>query len=303
LAYAVNAGLLAPAVLGLMVLGLQHLLKPETSQNFWQRLQAMNPLVALALAWLLVWLLTFTIPSQRSARYVIPAMPAVAILIALYWHRIHAHWFRLSALLSLIAAVLLARVAWVMSGFAGGLGISSHTEAVLALGVAALVMLAALASWHPRACRSSALISVLGVYVLMDAVLVPMDGEKAQFTKQPAQITTVAVPNNFNGQYERYRYILPGNYQLQPYDVGARAAQGKAGLDELLAQHDAVVWSQDVKQTSPECAPQCQALGVRWVLKSRHLAGEVRLDNLWTPQDWLFAKEWWLQGGDKVVER
>jgi hypothetical protein len=36
-------------------------------------------------------------------------------------------------------------------------------------------------------------------------------------------------------------------------------------------------------------------LGVRWVLKSRHLKGEVRLDNLWTPQDWLFAREWWLQ--------
>jgi hypothetical protein len=85
--------------------------------------------------------------------------------------------------------------------------------------------------------------------------------------------------------------------------VGARAAQGQAGLDELLTQHDSVVWSQDVELTSPECAPQCKALGVRWVLKSRHLAGEVRLDNLWTPQDWLFAKEWWLQGGDKVVER
>ena len=296
LAYAVNAGLLAPVVLGLMVLGARHLLKPEGPQNFWQRLQTMSPWVSLALAWLLVWLLTFIIPSQRSARYVIPAMPAVAILIALYWHRIHAHWFRLSALLSLIAAVLLARVAWVMSGFAGGLGISSDTEAVLALGVAALVMLGALASWHSRACRSAALISVLGVYVLMDAVLVPMDGEKAQFTNQPARITTVAVPNNFNGQFERYRYILPGNYQLRPYDVGARAAQGKAGLNELLTQHDTVVWSQDVKQTSPECAPQCKALGARWVLKSRHLAGEVRPDNLWTPQDWLFAREWWLQG-------
>jgi hypothetical protein len=142
----------------------------------------------------------------------------------------------------------------------------------------------------------AALLSVLGVYVLMDAVLMPMNGEKAQFNNTPININTAAVPNNFNGQYERYRYILPAGQEPQPYDVGARAAQGKAGLDELLSKYDSVVWSQAADLTSPECAPACHVLGVRWVLKSRHLTGEVRLDNLWTPQDWLFAREWWLQG-------
>jgi 4-amino-4-deoxy-L-arabinose transferase-like glycosyltransferase len=293
LAYAVNAGLLAPVVLGLMAIGVRHVFKPEHS--FLQRIKAMNPLVALALAWLLVWLLTFTIPSQRSARYVIPAMPAVAILIALYWQRVHAHWFRASALLSLVAAVLLARVAWVMSSFQGGLGISRDWEATLALALALGVGLCAIASLHARAGRMAALLSVLGVYVLMDAVLMPMNGEKAQFNNTPINVSTAAVPNNFNGQYERYRYILPAGQEPQPYDVGARAAQGKAGLDELLSKHDSVVWAQAADLTSPECAPACHVLGVRWVLKSRHLKGEVRLDNLWTPQDWLFAREWWLQ--------
>ncbi len=302
LAYAVNAGLLAPVVLGLMVMGVQHVFKPQI--RFSQRFQAMSPLVALALAWLLVWLVTFTIPSQRSARYVIPAMPSVALLIAVYWQRIGAMWFRLTALLALVAVVLLARVAWVMSGLSGGLGISASLEAVLALALAAAFALAALASLHPRACRTAALLSVLGVYVLMDAVLMPMDSAQAQFaapdSSTSVSISTsprVAVPNNFNGQYERYRYILPAGFQPQPYEVGARAAQGKAGLDDLLAQHDSVVWSQDVNTSKPVCEPACQVLGVRWVLKSRHLAGEVRLDNLWTPQDWLFAREWWLKAG------
>ena len=31
----------------------------------------------------MVWLVIFSIPSQRSARYVIPAMPALAMLLAL----------------------------------------------------------------------------------------------------------------------------------------------------------------------------------------------------------------------------
>jgi hypothetical protein len=35
-------------------------------------------------------------------------------------------------------------------------------------------------------------------------------------------------------------------------------------------------------------------LGERWLLTSRHLPGEVRPDNLWYPQQWLFRREWLL---------
>lgn len=294
LAYAVNAGLLAPVVLGLMVLGVRRLLKPQSALDGGNALQAMSPLVALALAWLLVWLLTFTIPSQRSARYVIPAMPAVAILLALYWGRIGLGWFRLTALLCLVAALLLARVAWVM----GALSISTSWDMTLALGLAAGVAGGALLVFtRSSKARISALLAVLGVYALMDAVLMPLDGPRGQFSAPSLaqHHSTLAVPNNFNGQYERYRYILPGQPTLRPYDVGARAARGPAALNDLLAQHGSALWVQSAAQTAPDCAPQCTVLGVRWIFKSRHLAGEVRADNLWTPQDWLLAREWWVQ--------
>jgi len=29
-------------------------------------------------------------------------------------------------------------------------------------------------------------------------------------------------------------------------------------------------------------------------VKSRHKSGEVTLDNLWYPQEWLFSREWLL---------
>jgi hypothetical protein len=63
----------------------------------------------------------------------------------------------------------------------------------------------------------------------------------------------------------------------------------------LLATREAVVWIQsDSAQTAPPCLPGCQVLGQRWLLTSRHLPGEVRLDNLWYPQQWLFRREWLL---------
>jgi hypothetical protein len=53
------------------------------------------------------------------------------------------------------------------------------------------------------------------------------------------------------------------------------------------------VWVQDeLAQTQPGCVPQCKVIGSRWHVKSRHKSGEVTLDNLWYPQQWLFRREW-----------
>ncbi|MEK9803104.1 MAG: glycosyl transferase, partial [Curvibacter sp.] len=93
LAYAVNAGLLFFVLPGLAWLGLRQL--PQLRRH--------RPLAAhqaILLAWAGVWLLVFLFPSQRSARYVIPAMPAVAMLIALHWREIPRAWFMPTLLLA-----------------------------------------------------------------------------------------------------------------------------------------------------------------------------------------------------------
>jgi 4-amino-4-deoxy-L-arabinose transferase-like glycosyltransferase len=92
LAYAQNAGLLALVVMGLAWVGLKQGLKSKFSAP-------MPAHLIILLVWLAVWLVVFTLPSQRSARYVIPAMPALALLIALYWDRIGRGWFVASSLL------------------------------------------------------------------------------------------------------------------------------------------------------------------------------------------------------------
>lgn len=112
LGYAQNAGLLAFVVLGLMTLGLRQLRKTVHAPAA----------VKIMLVWLVVWLLVFTIPSQRSARYLIPAMPALAMLITLYWQRLPWAWFIPSLLLCGLLALGLARIAWATHALNGPAG-------------------------------------------------------------------------------------------------------------------------------------------------------------------------------------
>jgi len=296
LAYAVNAGLLAFAVIGLAWLGLKQL----------PRLRSRLPLPphqAILLAWAAVWLLVFLFPSQRSARYVIPAMPAVAMLLALYWRDIGRLWFVPTLLLSGIALLVLGRIAWV----GHTLGLSSATDIDLALLAAGLGAGAiAMGLWRTAWTRTGAVLAGLLVYATFDLTVRPMDGPVGLYeatTATPAG--RIAVPNGFNSQFERFQFLLPGQHQFIPYDTGGRALARVAPgttlpmpaqqLQQLLDTHDGVVWIQsDIAETAPTCLPQCRVLGERWLLTSRHMPGEVTLANLWQPQQWLFKREWLL---------
>lgn len=291
LAYAVNAGLLGFVVIGLAWAGWK---------NFRQagNRPALSPHLRILLPWLAVWLIVFILPSQRTARYVIPAMPAVAILIALYWHQLQRKWFLLSLLLTSIPMVLLARIAWVSHD----LGIATGVQVVIMLAAAAMGAAAVVAGTvKPAWTRACTVMACLSVYACFDLTVAPLDGPAGRYESQATtrlHDARIAVPTNFNGQFERFEFLLPGN-RFVPYDVESRAlSRGKgpatAGLlNDLLHQHDAVVWTQSTPaEVTPPCVPGCTVLGSRWQLKSRHQRGEIDLSNLWHPQVWLFRREW-----------
>ncbi|UUZ65150.1 hypothetical protein LP417_11170 [Polaromonas sp. P1-6] len=62
--------------------------------------------------WLLGLALVFMLPNQRSTRYLIPAMPALAVLVALYWHRIARLWFSLTLVLCAVGALAMGLIAY-----------------------------------------------------------------------------------------------------------------------------------------------------------------------------------------------
>jgi len=291
LAYVQNAGLLAFVVLGLIGLGLRPAwlnTKPTGS--------ALPIHLLILLTWLAVWLIVFTLPSQRSARYVVPAMPALAMLIALLWERIARIWFLLSLLLCGLLVAGLGRIAWA----ALELGIGSRLE----LGTTLLVVLAGLllvvgGLLKPAWTRACTVAACLAVYASFGFSTAPLNGAAGQYADAVAaklQQARVAVPNGFNGQFERFEFLLPGNHFI-PYDSDERAAS-HAGtnaqeLDRLLASHDAVIWLQsEPSELTPPCLPGCTVLGSRWEVKGRHRSGEIHWGNLWYPQRWLFRREW-----------
>ncbi len=306
LAYVQNAGLLAFVVLGLLPVALAR----------WRagRHGAAPPLPAHArilLVWLAVWLLVFMLPSQRSARYLIPVMPALACVIALGWQRIGRLWFVLCLPLCALMLLVLGRIAWV----AHDLGVASAGEWLAAMAAALTGLLLVLAGlWRARWSRACSVAACLAVYACLGLSTAPLNGPAGRYPTDalaaladPANPATqvaqgpkglrVAVPSNFNGQFERFQFLLPG-HRFAPYDSGARAstAPDADDLARLLAQHDAVVWLQaSATEANPPCLPSCTLLGTRWELKGRHRSGEITLANLWYPQQWLFRREWLLR--------
>jgi 4-amino-4-deoxy-L-arabinose transferase-like glycosyltransferase len=289
LAYVQNAGLLAFVVLGLIGLGLRVVFDKKSG---------LNPLpvhVVVLLTWLAVWLIVFTLPSQRSARYVIPAMPALAILLALYWHRIGRVWFLMSLLLCGIFIAGLGRIAWT----AQEIGIGSAIELGVTLLAVATGLLLVLAGFlKPDWTRTCTVAACLGVYASFGLSTAPLNGASGRYPGEVAaqlEKARVAVPNGFNGQFERFQFLLPGN-QFIPYDVQERAtfrAHNVSELGRLLNSHDAVVWLQsEPSELVPPCVPDCVVLGSRWEVKGRHQSGEIHWGNLWYPQRWLFRREW-----------
>ncbi len=292
LAYPVNAGLLFFGVLGLGWVALKVAFKRQTYVQ-------LTPASRVLLAWVIVWLVVFTIPSQRSERYLIPAMPAIAIAMALAWDRIAKAWFWITLTIAVPALVMLARVAWVM----GDLHIASGPQLAITLIVACAGLAGASAGFFiNRWTKPAALAAVLALYATFGLMVQPLSTTDAGYS--PAVLAhmrakRVAVPNGFTGQFERFRFILPGA-RITPYDAEGRNTGAfqpdlppAERLSFLLEQFDAVVWLQDnLDQPQPSCLPNCTLLGSRWHVKSRHKDGEVTLDNLWYPQQWLFRREW-----------
>ena len=290
-AYPENAATLGLVVVGGMV---------SAAKLGWHQRGAQTtvpPVLHLLWLWPLVWLLVFAIPSQRDARYLIPAMPAVAIALALLWERIGRGWFVATALVLVPAILVVARITWVLG--------ESHVGSPLLLWSAMALTLASLAAalavvLMPRYSRMGALWLCAGLYACFLFMTAPLDQNSAQFSSSTQTALAgkrVAVPNGFTGQFERFRFVLPGA-DLVPYDALGRntgvlepTMPAPQRLGFLLRQFDAVVWIVE-SDAQPECLPSCRVLDKRWFVKSRHKAGEVRLDNIADPQQWLLGREY-----------
>lgn len=192
-----NAGLVAPAVLAVFVLA-------------WRERRSMAPSGQLLWIWILSLFAFHLLPNVRYERYLLPAMPAVAVLCGVYWPRI-PRWLLclMLAACAVLGLALLAGAALLTSQLASIPGYGAIEWLLLAL-VPALALAGLLRrDWS----RALALPAVLAVYLGFTVFLRPFDGPAGAFPPgaiEAATGKTVFVPSPFTARDEIYRFQLPG---------------------------------------------------------------------------------------------
>ncbi len=197
LGYPLNAGLLAFPVLGLMF-------------NALRRPGQLSDAEKMLWIWLLVMIVVFSLPSQRSSRYLLAAMPALAVLCALGWERISRLWFVLTLVVSVAVVAGLGYLSFRLIGVIPGVDLYPALYWVLLAGTLTFSLLAI---FRPALTQVGACTTVLLVFLSLAAFLRPFNGELGCYSRtvQTHLVgANVWVPYDFNAKFELYEFLLPG---------------------------------------------------------------------------------------------
>lgn len=239
----------------------------------WRERRFISTEESLLLLFALAFFIIFSMPSQRSGRYLLPIMPALAALIALYWDRLPLWGFRIALILQLI---LLAALTWVggnlqLSNFLGQPGIWDYSfwHWCLMGGAFALVLLGLFSSVRSK---NIALAGCFLCYCALTSSLTPLEGGLGRY--QPSTIQSVVgqdvwVPCDFRAKDEEYRLLLPGA-RLHGY-----AAKEAGQIDELSNTYPLAAVQSPIG-SEPVLCESCQIVGKRMEMRARHSDAEIR---------------------------
>ena len=254
--YALNAGLLAVVVIATMVLALWRVFRhndlSDDEKYLWW--------------WVLILFAVFCFPSQRSSRYLLEAMPAFAVLIALVWFRLSRWILFITTLICTVAIAAIGYLGWLLQHDVGQPIYSTTLAVVLVIVLATL----ALTLLIPRLLPWLTLPAVFAAYLALTGFLGVFDGPKGRYsiaTQKQVVGQTVWVPYNFNAAYEQYQFLLPG--------ANIRGYRDDAGipLHILRERYPLLIIQQPLDK--PACS-DCRVLGERLELRGRQSDDEIK---------------------------
>jgi 4-amino-4-deoxy-L-arabinose transferase-like glycosyltransferase len=276
LGYPLNAGLLAFPLLALFLVA-------------FKRRRELTDAEKLLWIWILTLFVTFSLPSQRSSRYLLPAMPALAVLLALNWHRISRRAFAISLLMTATAVTAIAYLSIRLQEAApGGVRPYGGGHWLLLLGTGGVILVGLVRPRLTPACVNPAIL--LG-FLCFAAFLRPFEGPLGRYDPQVQQQLRgkeVGVPYDFIAGDERYRFLLPGA-DVRGYREGPESTPAA-----LLARYPVVAVRQPFADPAP---PAATLLGQRLDLKGRHDSRELGELLRGGIDRQLFIKELLLQAG------
>ncbi len=177
--------------------------------------------------WVITLVAVFSLPNQRDERYLLPGMPALAVLCALNWERISRHAFTASLITAGVVVLSLAYLSLRLEQGVPGGQLYSAGYWVLMLSALAVVAV----SLAPSLTRAGVNIAILLAMLCFAAFLRPFDGPRGTYSADvQGQVKgrTVWVPTNFIAREEGHRFLLPGadvrGYPLDPSQTASELA-------------------------------------------------------------------------------
>jgi hypothetical protein len=258
LAFITNPGLLSFPVVALLFVTYQR--RNQLSDEEW-----------FLWIWIAVLFLSFALPSQRSGRYLLAAMPAVALLCALNWQNIS----RKALVASLaLASMLIAGIAYMAVRLEVEIpDVRLYTQSFWIL-ISGAEILAVLAIFFSVITRPAINIVVLSVLLCISAFLRPFDGVLGNYSAQAVQYSVgkvVGVPCNFRAMGEGYRFILPGA------EIGGYHENLNLSASELAERYPLfaiqLALNSSVKQSGCD---GCRIIGQRLDIRGRQSSAELK---------------------------
>lgn len=254
LAYPYNAGALLFPVVALML-------------GSYQRRKNMGGPEKLLWIWVIVLAVFFTIPSWRTPRNLLAAMPALAVLCALNWERISRKAFIASVLLTGAAAAVMVYLSLrLQQGLADEhLYSLAYWSLVAFIGVLVLV-----AVFVPSLTRSLTNAIIILTFCCLSAMLRPFDAGRGDYDADVQRYVSgrqVWVPCDFRAKDEGYRFIFPG-VEVHGY----RGDRGRT-ISELEKQYP--LFAARVPLDEPDCR-DCKVIGERLYLHGRQNSDEIK---------------------------
>lgn len=255
LSYPLNAGLLAFPVVALFFHAARHRARvPDEQRLLW--------------IWVATLFLVFCLPNQRSERYVLPAMPALAVLMALNWDQISRKVFVASLVAAgVVLAVLTYLSARLQIALPGG-GPYPLAYWFLLAGAAMLILTAI---FIPRLTQPSVSVGISLVYLAFAAFMRPFDGPLGCYgaeVQQKVRGKQIWVPVSFRAKTEEYRLLLPGT------EIHGYAYQPGLTIAELATRFPCFAIRLPIQDTNSQAG--VNILGRRLDLSSRHTGRQIK---------------------------
>lgn len=262
-----NAGFLSLAVFNLFYLAIRNYRQMSFEEK-------------LLWIWIAIFFIVFSLPSQRSGRYLLPIMPAIAILLAIYWQRLSRWSFWVGLLLQGIVLFALAWLSWNINLWS----YSMWHWALLAGGIA-VVLIGLL---QARFTKIATLLGCFLTVLSLSSSIMPLDGAAGRFdakTVAALQGKTVWFPCDFRAKDEEYRLLIPG-----ANIVGYPVSEAKE-LSKLANRYPLFAVQAPVHTKFLPCA-DCEVIGERLEMRARHSSQEIKAMLLGEVSDNLFVKEY-----------